>query len=118
MAFCTLAVKVTLLPTVAVSGPLTVTEVGSACTVTLICAAEKVPLISMPALMVYSPALEPVKVKVPPFVAGKLIAQARAFSREQILSYVEFCVESEEAVKTGRLSDRLAVELLIARKYR
>ena len=58
------------------------------------------------------------KVKVPPFVAGKLIVQARAFSREQILSYVEFCVESEEAVKTGRLSDRLAVELLIARKYR
>ena len=58
------------------------------------------------------------KVKVPPFVAGKLITQARAFSREQILSYVEFCVESEEAVKTGRLSDRLAVELLIARKYR
>ena len=54
------------------------------------------------------------KVKVPPFVAGK----ARAFSREQILSYVEFCVESEEAVKTGRLSDRLSVELLIARKYR
>ena len=58
------------------------------------------------------------KVKVSPFVAGKLIAQARAFSREQILSYVEFCVELEEAVKTGRLSDRLAVELLIARKYR
>ena len=57
------------------------------------------------------------KVKVPPFVAGKLMAQARAFTREQILSYVEFCVESEEAVKTGRLSDRLAVELLIAKKY-
>ena len=51
------------------------------------------------------------KVKVPPFVA-------KAFTKEQILSYVEFCVESEEAVKTGRLSDRLAVELLIARKYR
>ena len=58
------------------------------------------------------------KVKVPPFVAGKLIAQARAGSRVQILSYVALCVESEEAVKTGRLSDRLAVELLIARKYR
>ena len=57
------------------------------------------------------------RVKVPPFVAGKLMAQARAFTREQILSYVEFCVESEEAVKTGRLSDRLAVELLIAKKY-
>ena len=57
------------------------------------------------------------RVKVPPFVAGKLMAQARTFTREQILSYVEFCVESEEAVKTGRLSDRLAVELLIAKKY-
>lgn len=58
------------------------------------------------------------KVKVPPFVAGKLMVQAKAFTKEQILSYVEFCVESEEAVKTGRLSDRLAVELLIARKYK
>ena len=52
-----------------------------------------------------------------PPVVGGLMAQARAFTREQILSYVEFCVESEEAVKTGRLSDRLAVELLIAKKY-
>lgn len=58
------------------------------------------------------------RIKVPPFAAGKLLAQARAFSQEQILSYVQLCVESEEAVKTGRLSDRLAVELLIARKYR
>ena len=57
------------------------------------------------------------KLKVPPFAANKLMAQAKAFSREQILSYVELCVESEEAVKTGRLSDRMAVELLIARKY-
>lgn len=57
------------------------------------------------------------KLKVPPFVAGKLLAQAGAFSGDQILSYVESCVESEEAVKTGRLNDRLAVELLITRKY-
>ena len=57
------------------------------------------------------------RIKVPPFAAGKLMAQAKAFSREQILSYVELCVESEEAVKTGRLTDRMAVELLIARKY-
>ena len=58
------------------------------------------------------------KLKVPPFAVGRLTAQARAFTREQILSYVTLCVESEEAVKTGRLSDRLAVELLIAGKYR
>jgi len=56
------------------------------------------------------------KIKIPPFVAGKLMNQAKAFTREQILSYVELCVEMEEAVKTGRLSDRLAVELLIAGK--
>lgn len=57
------------------------------------------------------------KLKVPPFAAGKLITQAKAFSREKILSYVQLCVESEEAVKTGRLADRMAVELLVARKY-
>lgn len=54
--------------------------------------------------------------KVPPFAVGKLTAQARAFTREQILSWVTLCAETETAVKTGRLSDRLAVELLIARR--
>ena len=57
------------------------------------------------------------RLKIPPFVAGKLLSQAGVFSREQILSYVEACVETEEAVKTGRLNDRLAVELLITRQY-
>ena len=46
------------------------------------------------------------------------MSQARAFTKEQILSYVELCVDSEEAVKSGRLQERLAVELLIAGKYR
>ena len=57
------------------------------------------------------------KLKIPPFVAGKVISQAGVFSKDQILSFVESCVEAEEAVKTGRLNDRLAVELLITRKY-
>lgn len=57
------------------------------------------------------------RLKVPPFVAGKLTAQAGVFSREQILSFVEGCVEAEESVKTGRLNDRLAVELLITKRY-
>ncbi len=57
------------------------------------------------------------RLKVRPFVAGKLIQQAGSFSREQILSYVTLCVESEEAVKTGQLGDRMAVELLIAKRY-
>ena len=56
------------------------------------------------------------KLKMQPFVAGKVMGQARSFSREQILSYVNWCVELEEAVKTGQLSDRLAVELLLTKK--
>ncbi len=56
------------------------------------------------------------KLKLQPFVAGKTMPQARQFSREQIFSYVNSCIEAEEAVKTGRLSDRLAVELLITRR--
>ena len=52
--------------------------------------------------------------KVPPFVAGKLSSQAAAFPKEQLISYVQTCVDAEEAVKTGRMGDRLAVELLIS----
>lgn len=57
------------------------------------------------------------KLKIQPFVAGKIMLQAKTFTKEQILSYVNLCVDAEESVKTGKLSDRLAVELLIANKY-
>ncbi len=57
------------------------------------------------------------KLKLAPFVAGKIMLQAKSFTKEQIFSYVNLCVDAEEAVKTGRLQDRLAVELLIANKY-
>lgn len=57
------------------------------------------------------------KLKLQPFVAGKVMSQAKAFSREQILSYVNLCVDAEEAVKTGQLNERLAVELLITKQY-
>lgn len=54
--------------------------------------------------------------KLPPFVVGKLLTQSRAFTREQLLSYLELCVEAEESVKQGRLQDRLAVEILICKR--
>lgn len=57
------------------------------------------------------------KLKMQPFVVGKVMPQARLFSSEQILSYVNLCVDAEEAVKTGRLNERLAVELLITKQY-
>ncbi|MEG0215270.1 MAG: DNA polymerase III subunit delta, partial [Hungatella sp.] len=56
------------------------------------------------------------KLKMQPFVVSKIMPQARAFSREQILSYVNLCVDAEESVKTGRLGERLAVELLITKQ--
>lgn len=57
------------------------------------------------------------QMKLKSYVVEKIISQARTFTREQILSYVNLCVDAEEAVKTGRLGERLAVELLIAKQY-
>lgn len=57
------------------------------------------------------------RLKLAPFVVGKIMLQARTFTREQIFSYVNLCVDAEEMVKTGRLQDRLAVDLLIAKQY-
>lgn len=57
------------------------------------------------------------RLKLQPFVVGKIMLQAKTFTRDQILSYVTLCVDAEEQVKTGRLQDRLAVELLIANQY-
>ncbi len=51
--------------------------------------------------------------KLPGFLSGKYIAQARKFSTEELRGALTECVETEEAVKTGQLDDRLGVELLI-----
>ncbi|MCI8514260.1 MAG: DNA polymerase III subunit delta [Lachnospiraceae bacterium] len=50
---------------------------------------------------------------VPPFAVGKLKNQVRAFEKTELYRCAERCAASEEAVKTGKLSDTLAVELLI-----
>lgn len=53
------------------------------------------------------------KTGLPGFIAGKYAAQAAKFKERDLRRAVEKCVESEEAVKTGRLNDTLSVELLI-----
>ena len=53
------------------------------------------------------------KAGIQPFVAGKCMTQAKNFRIKELRACVEKCVEAEEAVKTGRLADNLAVELLI-----
>ena len=49
------------------------------------------------------------------FVVRKNKALCQHFSLEEFRQAVEVCVQREEDVKTGRLNDRMAVELLIVR---
>ena len=53
------------------------------------------------------------RAQVAPFVAGRLMTQARSFTLPQLEEAVRDCVKAEEAVKTGRMTDVLSVELLI-----
>ncbi|MCD7818729.1 MAG: DNA polymerase III subunit delta [Lachnospiraceae bacterium] len=55
------------------------------------------------------------KAGIAPFIAKRSLSQAAHFSKEALRQAVEDCVEAEEAVKTGRLGDQLAVELLIVK---
>lgn len=53
------------------------------------------------------------KLGIPEFVVRKNISQASRFQTEHLKMYVKECVELEEAVKTGRLNDRMAVEIIL-----
>lgn len=53
-----------------------------------------------------------------PFVTGKYMKQSRFFSSGQLLNIMEEAAEYEEMVKTGRMTDRLSVELFIVKQSR
>ena len=53
------------------------------------------------------------KLGLPPFAVKNTIHCARRYSAEELRKAVEDCMEYEEAVKTGKLEERLSVELLI-----
>jgi len=55
------------------------------------------------------------KVGLPGFVAGKYVSQASRFGTEEIRDALEVCVETEEAVKTGKMNETMGVEMLIIR---
>lgn len=52
-------------------------------------------------------------VNVSPWILGKLQNQAKHYSLEGIEDYIKRCLEYDEAIKSGNLSDRMAVELLL-----
>ncbi|EOS67979.1 DNA polymerase III, delta subunit [Lachnospiraceae bacterium MD308] len=53
--------------------------------------------------------------KLHPFVAGKYMKQCKEFSGGQLKEIMEEAAEYEELVKTGRLNDRMSVELFIVK---
>ena len=53
------------------------------------------------------------KMKLRPFIAGKLITQARRFPEAHLRRCVELCVSLEEAVKSGNMNARIAVEMVL-----
>lgn len=49
------------------------------------------------------------------FIVNKYITQAAKFKNEKLREALEDCVGADEAVKTGKMNDRMSVELLIVR---
>lgn len=52
-------------------------------------------------------------VGVPSFAVGKYQAQARNFSSRRLKDALEYCADIEEQIKTGRMLEKIGVELLI-----
>ena len=50
---------------------------------------------------------------LPAFVAGKLKDQAKMFSMDTLRDMIEACAKTDESIKTGKISDRVGVELLL-----
>ena len=53
------------------------------------------------------------KIGIPEFAVRKNQAQAKQFSPEQLASALKHAAAAEEAVKTGKMNDQIAVELFI-----
>lgn len=53
------------------------------------------------------------KAGIPPFSVGKYLSQGKNFSIPILKQALFTCIDTEERVKTGRLGDQLAVELLL-----
>lgn len=55
------------------------------------------------------------KAGIPPFTVGKYAAQASKFKGADLKQAIKECVEADEAVKTGRMNDKMSVELLLVK---
>lgn len=48
-----------------------------------------------------------------PYFVKKYIAQARSFTKEQLISGVRLCQEADASIKSGKMRDKLATEMVI-----
>ncbi len=53
------------------------------------------------------------KVGLQGFIAGKYMKQASGFQMEYLKKALEDCVETEHAIKSGKMGDRMSIEILI-----
>ena len=53
------------------------------------------------------------RLKLSPFISGKILKQAQRFSLEKLETAISTGLELDLAIKTGKLEDRAAVELMI-----
>lgn len=53
------------------------------------------------------------KVGVPAFTTGKYINQSRNYSKRQLFDALNLAADTEEQIKTGRIQEKIGVELLI-----
>ncbi len=53
------------------------------------------------------------KAAIPPFAVRRNVTQAKGFTMQQLKDAIKDGVEFEEAVKTGRMNDQMAVELFL-----
>ena len=61
----------------------------------------------------YSNATIASKAGIPPFTVNKYTMQGRNFTKETLVEALQSCVDIEEQVKTGRMNEKMGVELLI-----
>lgn len=53
------------------------------------------------------------KAGIPPFAVGKYLSQSKNFTTKQLTTALSDCIDYEERVKTGRITDQMAIELLL-----
>ena len=53
------------------------------------------------------------KIKVPPFAVKKYIYEAKQFDMPSLKKALEACIKADEDIKSGKMSDKMSVELLI-----